>query len=89
MADLLVEKPLEALQRCMDARTAAQGPLVISETPSDWGLKSMVEEALQADPRLRESIPLLTEASFRRGHLKNHQLVRYRGVPSAAGGGDE
>ena len=79
--DNLVKDPLGAIQLAADAATMASAT---ADRGVDWGFGAILEDALQHDPRGVASIPLLTSQAYHGGQLKNHTLVRYRGMVSVA-----
>ena len=72
-----MKDPLGAIQLAADAATMASA---MADRGVDWGFGAILEEALQHDPRGAASIPLLTSQAYHGGQLKNHTLVRYRGM---------
>ena len=78
--DAMVASPLQAIQRRMDAAIAA-GVDVKTSDCADYGLKEELRAILLLDSAAAAAaIPLLTTEAFQRGAVKNHTLVRYRGM---------
>ena len=78
--EVIIERPLDELQRRLDAATAAGADL--SDAPADFGLKRDLQAALAGTTLggTWAQVPLLTAQSFHSGALKNHTLVRFRGM---------
>ena len=73
----VVDRPLDALQRRLVAATSAGSDP--NELPADWGFKEELQAALDAEGGTA-AVPILNASSFHGGALKNHTLVRFRGM---------
>jgi len=73
----VVDRPLDALQQRLVAATSAGSDP--SEMPADWGFKEELQAALDAEGGTA-AVPVLNASSFNGGALKNHTLVRFRGM---------
>ena len=73
----VIDDPLGAIQQRVDA---AAGDPSRGSGGVDWGLAGELARALADDPRGFAAVPLLTSRSFNLGQMRNHTLVRYRGM---------
>ena len=78
--DAVIASPLGELQRRLDVNVGAGMDPKANPSGADYGLKEALQATLAADPAATAAIPLLTTRAFQGGAVKNHTLVRYRGM---------